>query len=67
MMGISFLVSWSEQQRGGIKKSLDWLLLGSEGNLCEQDADTQGDVAVFARVVGFFWVFYGGQFLCSHQ
>lgn len=49
VMGMNFLVSESEQQGGGIKKSLSWLLLGTEGSLCEQDAEAQGDVAVFAR------------------
>lgn len=49
MMGMSFLVSGSEQQGGGIKKSLNWLLVGAEGSLYEQDAETQGDMAVFAR------------------
>lgn len=49
MMGMSFPVSGSEQQGGGIKRSLGWLLLGAEGRLYEQDAETQGDVAVFAR------------------
>lgn len=49
MMGMSFLVSGSEQQGGGIKKSLNWLLVGDEGSLYEQDAETQGDMAVFAR------------------
>lgn len=53
VMGVSFLVSGSEQQGGGINKSLDWLLLGAEGSLCEQNAETQGDVAVFTR--DFAW------------
>lgn len=49
MMGMSFLVPGSEQQGGGIKKSLDWLLLEADGSLCEQGAETQGAGAVFAR------------------
>lgn len=60
MMGVSFLVSGSEWQGGENKKSLDCLLLGAEGSLCEQDAKTQRDVAVFAR--DFAWQVGRGAF-----